>query len=237
MKYLGGKAKIAKPLAAAIRANTAATHLWEPFCGGLNVTKALVDVGFRVYASDAAPALISLHAAWREGWRPPPRESLTRADYHAAKTLSDADPLKGFFGYGLSYCGKWFAGYVNRFGRVGKHTAYDYRAVCAALDRDTPAPSAISCVSFLSVTPARANLAIYCDPPYAGTTGYSATGAFDHTGFWARCRWWAACGVDVFVSEYTAPPDVTQIAEWSKRKTLARGPNEVVATDRLFLVR
>lgn len=228
---------IAKPLAAAIRANTSATRLWEPFCGGLNATQALVDAGFRVYASDANAALVSLYAGWRAGWRPPPPELITREGYAAAKALPDSDPLKAFYGVGLSFGGAWFGGFTGAVVERGGRRDDYYGAAFRALTRDTLAPAVIACVSFLAVRPAPAPFAIYCDPPYAETTGYSATGAFDHVGFWARCRWWAACGVDVFVSEYSAPPDVVEVARFAKRKTMSASTNTDVATDRLFLVR
>lgn len=237
MRYLGGKAKIAKPLAAAIRANTSATRLWEPFCGGLNATRALVDAGFRVYASDANAALISLYSAWRAGWRPPPPELVTKEGHAAAKTLPDSDPLKAFYGVGLSFGGDYFCGFTGAVVVTGARRDDYYGAACRALAKDTAAPTAVACVSFLAAQPAPAPFAIYCDPPYVGTTGYKATGAFDHAAFWARCRWWAACGVDVFVSEYTAPPDVVEIARFAKRKTVSASGNTDVATDRLFLVR
>ena len=45
---------------------------------------------------------------------------------------------------------------------------------------------------------------IYCDPPYAGTAGYS-TGEFDTDKAWELYRAWADSGAHVYVSEYSGP--------------------------------
>lgn len=52
---------------------------------------------------------------------------------------------------------------------------------------------------------------VYCDPPYAGTTGYGRE--FDHEAFWQWCR---TRDFPVYVSEYRAPEDF--ISVWCKEK-------------------
>ena len=52
---------------------------------------------------------------------------------------------------------------------------------------------------------------VYCDPPYAGTTGYGRE--FDHDAFWQWCR---TRDFPVYVSEYRAPEDFISI--WCKEK-------------------
>lgn len=232
MRYLGGKAKIAKQLARVVREHTDAVNLWEPFCGGLNATKALADVGFRVTATDTNPVLIALLSAWRDGWRPPPRDSITRDGHAAARQLSDNDPLKGFYGFALSFGGDYFCGFT---GAEGTRPSDDYYgAACRALTRDSAAPAAIGLASFFDRKPAPAEgWAIYCDPPYAGTTGY-ATGDFDHERFWERVRGWGEAGVPVFVSEYSAPSDMREIACFDKACSVGND-NTKRRQDRLFV--
>ena len=105
-----------------------------------------------------------------------------------------------------------------------------------ALDRDAPAAETIRALSFFD-WPAEASpgWAIYADPPYANTTGYKGVGAFDHTAFWRRCREWQAAGVDVFVSEYSAPPDVPAVVERSKAKSVGLS-NKGRSLERLYLL-
>jgi DNA adenine methylase len=198
--YLGGKAKIATKIVAAIRADGGARpgyRVWEPFCGGLGATMALATLG-PVICSDANPALISLYRAVQSGWVPQP---VTEDDYRAARNLPDTDPRKAFAGYACSFGGKWFGGYA----RARRGT--DYAAVAQrAIARQVPSAHSFDCWSFLDVEPQPLPIVIYCDPPYAGTTGYSAVGAFDHPAFWARAEQWARLDVPVYVSEFTAPP-------------------------------
>lgn len=59
---------------------------------------------------------------------------------------------------------------------------------------------------------------VYCDPPYAETTGYK-TGAFDTPRFWAITQAWAEAGANVFVSEYQAPEGWDVV--WSKEQTIS----------------
>lgn len=244
MRYLGGKAKIAKKLAAAVRANTDTVKLWEPFCGGMNATKALVDVGFEVHASDAHPALVALFDGWRRGWRPPAKEALSKDGHAAAKTLPDADPLKAFYGFGLSFGGLWFGGFTGVEGFTpptpthprGMRQHY-YAAACSAIDTDARSAASVFRASFFDVPPEPSpGWAIYCDPPYADTTGY-ATGAFDHEAFWRRCYEWSLVGVDVFVSEYSAPSWVPALCSFAKRVTASAQGNGRVATDNLYLLK
>lgn len=53
---------------------------------------------------------------------------------------------------------------------------------------------------------------VYCDPPYAGKTGYGCN-KFDHEAFWQWCR---TRDFPVYVSEYRAPEDFVSI--WRKEK-------------------
>jgi DNA adenine methylase len=77
---------------------------------------------------------------------------------------------------------------------------------------------------FLGVPPRPVRGVIYCDPPYAGTTGYRGGGvsAFDHARFWYLCRRWVDCGARVFVSEYRVPVVHSVIATWQRPVTLTR---------------
>ncbi len=237
MRYMGGKTRIAKRLAEAVRANTTATKLWEPFCGGLNATKTLVDVGFEVVATDADLALVSLLLAWRNGWRPPPEEAITRENWELSKRLPDSDPLKGFFGFGFSFGSKFFRGFADPCRRYPDgYKRRHYQTLSESLTEETKLPSLIGKLSFFD-WPAEPSpgWAIYADPPYANTETYRL-GAFDHAAFWRRCREWQSAGVDVFVSEYSAPPDVPVVAKWPTRSTVGARSNDKFSLERLYLL-
>lgn len=149
------------------------------------------------YASDAHPALIALYSAVRAGWQPP--ETVSEAEYQAAKALPDSDPMKAFCGFGLSYGGKWFGGYARAKPGHGDFHAYAWNG----LRRDCPKLAGVACLDWLTCEPAPTDCLVYLDPPYAGTTRY-AQGAFDHALFLQLAIGWSQ-HTHVFVSEYAFP--------------------------------
>jgi len=230
MRYQGGKARAAKHIAAAIKATGVAGPFWEPFCGGLSMSVALAEAFGAGLHSDANAALIALYAAHAAGWRPP--AVVTEAEYAAARRLPDSDPLKAFCAVGCSFGGKWFGGYAR------DATGMDYcGAAGRALARDVPKLADVPFVaSFLAtaVEPATFGF-LYCDPPYAGTTGYAGAGAFDSAAFWRKAEAWSGV-CPVFVSEYAAPPGWRAIWERAQTTCLgAIGKTKAAAVERLFV--
>lgn len=69
MRYLGGKYRIRKWLAENIAPYRTPGHiLWEPFCGGLNASEALLpDICSDVDESLTAFARLGVHSAERNG--------------------------------------------------------------------------------------------------------------------------------------------------------------------------
>jgi DNA adenine methylase len=227
VRYLGGKSKIAKLIAAEVnKIRPPGGWVWEPFCGGLSVAHALRPAG-PVWSTDANPALISLYRAVREGWDPP--GELSEAKYRAARLLPDSDPLKAFAGFGCSFAGKWFNGYAR------DSAGCNYAALSRRVLLKDRACGPFACIDFLAVEPRPINAVLYCDPPYAGTTGYRG-GKFDSARFCVRVAEWSRF-TDVFVSEYRFPLGVCvfareQITTVSRKKS-AYAP----ATERLFYVK
>lgn len=200
MQYLGGKNSIAKPLSAFLLSRLAGRYFVEPFCGGLSVTAAMEPAGPRL-ATDAHPALFYLYKAWREGWRP--SAQITDDLYQALKARNDpTDPMTGFVGFGCSFGGKWWGGHARP-----RKDGYEYaRGAARSLERKLSRCGDVifGLESYERLAPHRDCL-VYCDPPYAQTTGYSL--AFDSARFWDHVRAWSRAGIEVLVSEYRAPPD------------------------------
>lgn len=235
MQYLGGKSRLAKEIASVVAPKGL---WWEPFCGGLSVSVQLAKYGPGI-VSDVNPALIALYQAVRDGWTPP--TSVSREEYEAAKKLPDSDPRKAFCGFGCSFGGKWFGGYADpSLGRMvrGRRTKREAaRATACSIVRDVARlqHGSLRCLDFLTVDPRPgAYETIYCDPPYAGATGYGTR--FSHALFWERCQQWAACGVRVFVSEYSCA--VPARVAWQKRHEVCvqGGLRNDARLERLFLV-
>ena len=216
MQYLGGKFMVRKQLTEAIRARVGDARIWEPFCGGLNLSGRLKPA----ICSDADLAVISLYQAVQAGWDPP--DTVTEDDYQAARQLPETDPMHGFCAFGCSFGGKKWGCYAR--GKNGRNYAgMARRALLRDVDRDT----IYRRLDYLTELPSEPFDAIYCDPPYVGTTGYSGS-KFDHAAFWDRCRELSERG-PVLVSEYTAPDDWREI--WSIERV---GGLTCRRTERLF---
>ena len=76
---------------------------------------------------------------------------------------------------------------------------------------------------------------IYCDPPYANTTGY-ASGDFDHEGFYEYVCELARQGYKIFISEYEMPKDrFKSVFSVAKRQTLNGKGAGAIKQEHLFM--
>lgn len=242
MQYMGGKSRIAKYIAAEInKVRKPGQLVWDAFCGGLSVSVALSKHG-PVLSTDANAALINLYKAVQNGWEPP--TEVSKETWTAAKSLPDTDPMKAFCGFGCSWGGIWFSGFVESHrSRVCKRGVsagmfsqqWPHSACATGLVRDCPGKR-FECFDFLQETPRCVAPVIYLDPPYKDTTGYKSVGDFDHDRFCCRLKEWCLFS-DVFVSEYSLPIGVLV---WSKDKPhkltgkLTDGTGKTRATERLY---
>lgn len=190
VQYQGGKSRIARKIVAEIRKLYPQTEdIWEPFCGGGAVTKALAEAGFKVHASDSHPDLIMMWWAMCAG------QSEVFADVteeeHKRLRNAASSARRGFVGFAASFGGAWFGGFGRHnyesqpcheaqrsIARLATHR--DKLTFTHADYRETP--DAVLC---------------YCDKPYAGTLDYKGE-PFYHDVFW---RWVARRSGPTFISE------------------------------------
>lgn len=208
MQYMGGKHRIRKEIAPIIiKAGKDCHTYFEPFVGGANVFAEVAPHFKTSVASDFVPDLIMLWEEASKGWIPP-----LEIDEDQYQVLRHSEPsaLRAFAGYGCSFGGKWFGGYA----RNNSGTNY-----CAQASRGVVRKglgmrgSKFYCGSYDKFKP-RAGIVVYCDPPYAGTTGYNAADKWDADKFWSTMRQWIKAEAVVLVSEYSAPDDWVPV--WSK---------------------
>ena len=197
MRYLGGKAKIAKNLLSFLNLQISENqNYYEPFCGAGWVFSGVKSN--RIYASDYHKDLVLLWQALKGGWTPP--DFLSREEYLNLKA-GEASALRAFAGFGCSFGGKWFGGYASD--SSGRN--YCKNAKNSLLNKlDNIEKVSFSCQSYSSVEVERGSL-VYCDPPYANTTGYASTD-FNTQEFWNWVRQVSEHS-KVYVSEYAAPDD------------------------------
>lgn len=229
MKYMGSKNRHAKQLLPIILKDRQEGQWYvEPFVGGANMIDK-VD-GLR-WGNDLFKPQAQLLMALEGGWVPP--LDVTEEHYHDVRSSQEDYPAHylGYVGFQLSYGAVYFSTY--RRDKTGKRN-YSHEAYRNVV-RQAPMLKGIKFTN----TPydemeIPSNSIIYCDPPYAKTTGYK-TGDFDHNKFWQWCRDRVADGHQVFVSEYTAPDDFTSVWEKKVNNTLAKDTGSKQGVEKLFV--
>lgn len=218
MRYLGGKSRISKQIISIMEAERETEMAWvEPFMGS---AKVISQVRGRRIGADANHEMIALLKAVKGGWRPP--TEVTRDFYYEVKNNQNKYPdhLKAFVNIGCSFGAKRWGGYATD--NKSKNYALQSHV---ALMRLKPLISDIELHSTdykaLDI-PARS--LIYCDPPYASTTGYGFE--FNHDEFYSWCRDKVAQGHYLFVSEYSMPGDFELV--WAQDVPVTLGKDHVL---------
>ena len=221
MKYLGGKHGMGKQLAEYMSTTCASNDVngyLEPFCGSLGVFKHMTDKGYNEYvASDTHSDLILMWKSIKQNKLKLPK-NVTEKEYKRIKNSKSPNALKAVAGFGLSFGGKYFAGYAQKsVGNSGRNFLIEFKT---SIDKIKPKIQK-SNVKFYNKSYDEfkpTNMLIYCDPPYKNTQGYS-TGDFDHLKFWNIMREWSKTNC-VFISEESAPSDFKVVWKRDKRRTL-----------------
>lgn len=178
MKYMGSKNRVSKHILPIILRDRKEGQFYvEPFVGGAN----LIDkVSGNRIGSDLNNYLIDALVSIRDCVSDLPKGNteFTEEDYSVLRG-SDTYKHKGYAGFAFSYGGKWLGGWCRDKAGKRDYVAESYRNAV----KQSPKLQGIILVneSYLSLQ-IPPNSLIYCDPPYAGTTGYMDS--FDHKPFW-----------------------------------------------------
>ena len=213
---MGGKSRISKQIADVLNAATKDRAFVSLFCGSCAIeSKVQADVKI---LNDKHPYLIAMWQALQNGWMPP--DVVTKEEYYRVKAnMSENPALTGFVGFGCSFGGKWWGGYAkdkrgdDYCGQAKRGLLKDLSGVVNAT---------FTCFDYRDVEIPDGTV-VYCDPPYANTTGYTLV-QFDTNEFWDYVRQLSK-RCDVYISEESAPDDFECI--WSKEKvrTLEKNDN------------
>ena len=221
MQYMGGKSRISKQIAEVLNsAIDRGTPFVSLFCGSCAIeSKVQADVKI---LNDKHPYLIAMWQALQNGWTPP--DVVTKEEYYRVKANMDENPaLTGFVGFGCSFGGKWWGGYAkdkrgdDYCGQAKRGLLRNYAGNAKstlAKDMSGLQSATFTCLDYHDVEiPDEA--VVYCDPPYANTTGYTV-GQFDTDEFWNYMRQLSK-RCDVYISEESAPDDFECV--WSQELT------------------
>lgn len=225
MRYLGGKARTWKEIAKYLESIRQPDQEYlEPFVGGAWV---LQGISGKRIALDVNEALINMYKALQNGWLPP--STITNEIYQDLKENQDPnDPLTAFVGFGVSFGGKWFGGFANSSDRNYASNAKNSLLKKLVAIEDVE----FKHCSYLDYKPE--NCLIYCDPPYANTTGYSSIGQFDSELFWETMRQWSNNNT-VVISEYVAPEDFVCVKEMNTKTDMHTNSGKEARIEKLFI--
>lgn len=238
MRYQGGKHRIAKHLMRAIQLhlyNKGVRNLHEltfvePFCGGANMTAVAAPYFKDVLAYDPNPYIVAMWACVASGWRPPFKveESRYQTVLRNYRQCTDKYEMAeaGFILSGCSYGGIFAGAYAKDGPRDFAKESHDGVMKKA---------QTLESVKFMhsdyrTIHPPKGSI-VYCDPPYAGTTGYKF-GTFDPSQFWLWAQEQSKSCV-VFVSEKHAPAHWKNIWQMPIQNALSKTNS---MTERLFVL-
>lgn len=125
MKYVGGKHGIGKLIANFMENKCppdGVNGYIEPFCGSLGVFKNMTDKGYKKYiASDYQPDLIEMWKKIQNNTLKIPND-INEEQYEKLKKTKSPNAMKAVAGFGLSFGGKFFAGYSQKWaGKSGRN--------------------------------------------------------------------------------------------------------------------
>lgn len=247
MKYMGGKYFLAKQISQIMKSSVSSDKVdgyLEPFCGALNILIKMNEE-YDCEASDYHPDLIQMWIeVQNDNFEPP--NIVTEKSYNESKKLISPCALKGFMGFGLSFSGKFYSGYAEKY-RNNKKEDYLQEAI-NSLKKIKPKIQNVKfqCISYEKLNPQ--NKLIYCDPPYQKTkfpikyrTDTKHYDIFNNDKFWEVVREWSKNNY-VFISETSAPEDF--IAVWEKdvhrsasqsSKTRYKNESDKNKTEKLYI--
>ena len=247
MRYVGGKSKIARKISAVMLEKSKGRDLYiEPFVGGGSVANCMGNHFRLVRYSDAHKSLIMMWnkclEALVDGKEPTSYlpDDATEDDYLHYRSSEDSAE-RGAVGFLASFGASWFGGFAR--GKKSDGTPRNYylegmRNINSNFEKMMGKRSTYFVVGgYKELWPELpTGSVVYCDPPYAGKKKYK-TEEFDHEEFWQWVRENSARGVDIYVSEYTAPDDFVVIWEQEVHISVSVNNNKPKATERLYVHR
>jgi DNA adenine methylase len=219
MKYLGGKQRLGKKIAPVL------VKIWEnikglngylePFCGSLGVLKEMTDIDTKkIIANDYHADLILMWKTVKSGKFKYPL-SISEKEYLQAKELESPNAYKAFVGFGMSFGGRYFGAYSQKY-LNGKKEDF-CKEMSNSLKRITPKIKHVTFTNkdYMKLRPK--DMLIYCDPPYRigkypikYRRSVKKYDTFDNDKFWNKVRLWSKNNI-VIISELNAPDDFVEI--------------------------
>jgi site-specific DNA-adenine methylase len=231
MVYMGSKRRLAKdivPILQGIIDRNKIEKYYEPFVGGANIIDK-IKCPFR-QGSDLNEYLVELLLARKYNFEFP--ERISEEEYKQVKNNKEkySHWYAGAVGFFASFGAKFFNGYARSNTAKGLPRRH-YEEILNNMMLQDLAGIDFKYGSFETINIEHGSL-VYCDPPYAGTTGYKDK--LDYEKFYVWCREIAKHST-VVISEYSMPDDFKVIKEWKLEVNFAsQRKNSKINTEKLF---
>ena len=147
-----------------------------------------------------------------------PPKSINEEIFKRLKQKKENSALHGLVGFGASFGGDYFSGYIQKYSGSSKRNFYQETLRSIKKMEEVITRKDVYFYNKGYEYWKVKNHLIYCDPPYKNTTGYK-TGDFNHEIFWETMKKWSKDNY-VFISEEQAPVGFVSIWEHSKARTL-----------------
>lgn len=227
---MGGKSRISNDISEIINTYSKDKDFVSLFCGTCAIESKVIAKS--KLCNDGHEYLISLLKALQKGYELP--DIVTKEEYYHIKEYKDEDKaLTGFVGFGCSFGGKWFGGYAKN----NSGTNYAKQSKNSMLKKMKNLNTAVfTNLDYKDVIIPKDSI-IYCDPPYAKTTGYSNSNTFIQDEFWEYMRKISKDNL-VFISELEAPEDFISIWEKPFKRVLDVNKDNIFSSqEKLFIHR
>lgn len=240
---MGSKNRIAKhllPFMVESSDNAGITTWVEPFVGGGNMIDKVPDK-FKRIGYDFNEHVIYAMCDIRDRVEELP-ESITE-DYYKDIRGNNPEVFNSWLRFVASFGGKFDDGFAREKpeSKAAMDRGYVRNFVMEAKRNALKQSPKIQGVEFIHSDYKEldiVNSLIYCDPPYANTSGYK-TGEFNHEEFFDWCRLMAAKGNLVFVSEYNAPEDFECVWQGEQKTNFSSSRKKAThnAVEKLYTIK
>lgn len=234
MRYFGGKSVVGKQLSSVILElyNDPNTMYIEPFCGACGLLKYMTPHFKKTYANDLCKDLIMLFKLVKDNKFENPK--ITKEKWLEYKYSNKSSANRAFAGFGCSFSGVFFNGYIND--PSNNDMTYSSLVRLAPKIQNVKFSNK-NYIDFLNEFKfiLDQKYLIYMDPPYKNTS-CQPWEKFDSDEFWNIVRKLSKMkNVKVMVSEVSAPKDFKCIYQLKRRNGLHNITSEkTIITEKLY---
>jgi DNA adenine methylase len=203
----------------------------EPFCGALGVMRHVAGHFKKCYANDSCKDLIMLLKEVKNGKFSNPK--ITKEKWLKFKYTTKSSAERAFAGFGCSYGGVWFNGYISN----STNNDMIYSSLIRLIPKiENVMFSNLDYIEFLKKFKFEIQkYIIYMDPPYKGTCNLPWE-EFDSTQFWNIVRKLSKIkGITVIVSEISAPSDFKCIYRFKRRNGMHNISDKTEIEEKLYV--